>query len=433
MTDMKRVVDGVLKLVRGAGVLLAIIVPAVAGAQPLAQRAGQVTELELVHGLDAVAGEALQNLVDRYNEGRSDYRIVLSRRDWDSGDGLPHMLILGGEQEDRFLAGAARYRPLHQLMREAGIGLQTMRPPVMMSRKPVDAQGRLLALPVGYSTPVLYVNRDAFRRAGLNPDVPLNSWNDLQHALGQLFDAGHGCPYTVAEPGRVMVENLSAWHNVPVTARRGRSDAPSFNGMVQIKHVAMMASWYRARYLHIFGPAAEAERRFASGDCAVIAASSSSWAAFRRQSGLDVGVLRLPFHDDFVSVPQNTLADGAALWVAAGKRPAEYRAMARFVAFWLQPENQVAWQREAGFLPLNRAGLLAHQGELLADDLENVRVAVEQLSSRPATADSGASAIVGRDWVRRVLDEELSAVWADIKPAKEALDTAVMRSATPLQ
>ena len=107
--------------------------------------------------------------------------------------------------------------------------------------------------------------------------------------------------------------------------------------------------------------------------------------------------------------------------------------MARFVAFWLQPENQVAWQREAGFLPLNRAGLLAHQGELLADDLENVRVAVEQLSSRPATADSGASAIVGRDWVRRVLDEELSAVWADIKPAKEALDTAVMRSATPLQ
>ncbi|THF65947.1 extracellular solute-binding protein [Pseudothauera nasutitermitis] len=416
------------RLVR-AGFLLAAAVALPALAQSQAARAPQ--ELELVHSFDLARTQALQTLVDHFNAQNKEYHVVLGRRDWQQGD-LPHLMILDGEAEELFLAGQKpRYRPLHELMRSAGVPLQTVRPPVMMTRKPVDAQGRLLALPVGLATPVLYVNRESFRKAGLNPDMPIQTWQDLQHALGQLFDSGNACPYTVSEPGKVMVENLSAWHNTPVTARRGRADAPAFNGMVQIKHVAMMASWHRARYLHIFDRGPEAERRFASGECAVLAGPSASWANFRRQSGLDIGVLRLPYYDDFPGAPQNTLADGASLWVAAGKKPAEYRVLARFVAFWLQPENQVAWQREAGYLPLNRAGLLASESELLGEDLENVRVAVHQLTNKPATADSSSSSLVGRESVRRVLDEELAAVWADVKPAKEALDTAVARLHPP--
>lgn len=399
-------------------------------AQPLAQRgaaAQDAQEIELAHRFDLARTEALQALVNRFNADSKDYRIALTRRDWQQ-DGLPHLLVLEGEEEERFLDGKKpRYRPLHELMHAAGMPLQSGRVPVTMTRKPLDGQGRLMALPVGLTTPVLYVNRDAFRRAGLDPATPIHTWHDLQNALGQLFDNGHACPYTVSEPGRVMVENLSAWHNAPVTARRGRADAPAFNGMVQIRHVAMMASWYRARYLHIFDRGPEAERRFAAGECAVIAAPSASWAAFRRQTGLDVGVRRLPFYDDFPGAPQNTLADGASLWVAAGKKPAEYRAIARFIDYWLKPENQLAWQRDAGFLPLNRAGLLAGPGEPPEADQDNLRVAVGQLNNKPPTPESAASALVGRDGVRRILDEELNAVWADLKPAKEALDTAVAR------
>jgi sn-glycerol 3-phosphate transport system substrate-binding protein len=209
---------------------------------------------------------------------------------------------------------------------------------------------------------------------------------------------------------------------------RGKTMQPSFNGMFQVKHVAMMASWQRAHYLHVFGGKAEAEARFASGECAVIAAPSASWVDFRSSGKLDVGVARLPYYDDFPGAPQNTIADGAALWASAGKKPAEYKVMARFVSFWLQPANQVAWQRQTGYLPLNRAGLLASQSELLGEDLENVRVAVAQLSNKPATLDSSAQPSVGREKVRRILDEELAGVWADRKAAKEALDNAVART-----
>jgi len=384
-------------------------------------------QIQLFHRLPESKAAALKDLVDRFNAQEKGFKVVLSEADWRTAS--PHMLIIEGEDEEAFVAGKPRYKPLHALMKEAGVPLQTLRPPAMMTRTPVDTKGMLLALPVGLSTPVLFLNRDALRRVGVAPETaPVGTWFELQETLGRLADSGHTCPYTVAEPGRVMVENLSAWHNEPVATARGKVMTPSFNGMFQVKHVAMMASWARARYLHVFDQRSEAEQRFASGDCAVIAAPSASWVDFRRQGKVDVAVSRLPYHDDFPGAPQNTVADGPALWTSAGKKPAEYKAVARFIGFWLQPQNQVAWQRETGYLPLNRAGLLASRSELLGDDLDNVRVAVEQLTNKPVTAESGAQPVVERERVRRILDEELAGVWADQKAAKEALDNAVARA-----
>ena len=78
--------------------------------------------------------------------------------------------------------------------------LQTLRPPAMMTRG--RCHGQLLALPVSLSTPVLFLNRDALRQAGLNLETTrINTWFDLQETLRRLADTGHTCPYTVAEPG----------------------------------------------------------------------------------------------------------------------------------------------------------------------------------------------------------------------------------------
>ena len=409
------------------GMLAAVMACAAVGSPWAVAQAAAQQQIELFHRLPDTKAAALKELVERFNAQSKDVQVVLSAADWRTA--APHLLILEGDDEDAFVAGKPRFKPLYALMKESGAALQTLRPPAMMTRTPVDAKGQLLALPVGLSTPVLFLNRDALRRAGMNPDTTrVSTWFELQETLGRLADTGHTCPYTVSEPGRVMVENLSAWHNEPVTRQQGKTTVPSFNGMFQVKHVAMMASWTRARYLHVFPQQAEAEQRFASGDCAVIAAPSASWADFRRAGKVDVAVSRLPYYEDFPGAPQNTVADGPALWAAAGKKPAEYKAVARFVSFWLQADNQVAWQRETGYLPLNRAGLLASRSELLGDDLENVRVAVDQLGNKPATAQSSSQPVVERQSVRRILDEELAGVWADEKAAKEALDNAVMRA-----
>lgn len=410
---------------------LTVFASAGSAAPAPAKTAATTGEIRLVHNLGVERDTALQSLVQRFNESSKGFKVTVQQAGFAEGE-TAHMLILEGEDSERFLAGKPRYKPLHAAMHEAGVPLRTLKPPPVLSRTAVDAKGQLRALPVGLSTPVMFVNRNALAKVGLNPDTPIPTWNALQQTLDKLVDAGSTCPYTVSQPARIMIENTSAWHNEATAAMHGKTRQPSFNNMLQVKHVALMASWHKARFMRIFDSEREAEDRFVSGECKVIAAPSSNWTAFRRKAGFDIGILPLPYHDDMYGSPQNTLADGAALWFAAGKKKAEYKAMAAFVDFWLQPSNQVAWQLESGYLPLNRAGFFAAQSDLLGEDLANVQVAVTQLTAKPATSESSAAAAIGGTRVISIVDAALKDVWAERKPAKLALDDAV-RSARAQQ
>ncbi|HQX05584.1 MAG TPA: extracellular solute-binding protein [Zoogloea sp.] len=395
--------------------------PAAAAAAPVA-----VKDIELVHTLGADKGAQLQKLVDRYNAAHPQAKVVLHDRAWNEGS-LPHLMILGERDLTSFLAGPQRYRPLHQVMKDSGERFETLRAPAMMTPTPIDSANRLVALPVGLSTPVMFYNKQAFREAGLDPETAPKTWQGLQADLGKLVAAGQACPYTTAQPAWILVENMSAWHNEPVVTE-GKKASLAINGMLEVKHVAMLSSWVKARYLHLFGREDEATERFAKGECAVLTAPSGAWPTLKRQASFDVGVASLPYHEDYYGAPQNTLADGPAMWIGAGKSPAEYKAVARFINFWLTAESQVEWQRNAGYLPLNRAGLLASESRLLAADLLNIHVGVQQLTHKKVTAISKASAYPQRAAVRKIIEEELESVWEDRKPSKLALDTAVARS-----
>ena len=385
-----------------------------------------VKEIELVHSLGADKGAQLQKLVDRYNASNPNGRIVLREQPWNEGP-LPHLMILGERELPGFLSGPQRYRPLYQVMKDAGERVEPVRAPTMMTPTPTDSANRLVALPVALSTPVLFYNKQAFRDAGVDPDKVPKTWQGLQGVLGKLVAAGQTCPYTTAQPAWILVENTSAWHNEPVVTE-GKKTSLAINGMLEVKHVAMLSSWVKARYLTFFGRGDEATEHFAKGECAVLTAPSGAWPTLTREASFEVGVASLPYHEDYYGAPQNTLADGPALWIGAGKSPAEYKAIVRFINFWLTAESQVEWQRNAGYLPFNRAGLLASESRLLADDLINIRIGVQQLTNKKVTAISKASAYPQRAAVRKIIEEELEAVWEDRKPSKLALDTAVARS-----
>jgi sn-glycerol 3-phosphate transport system substrate-binding protein len=401
--------------------------PSQAVATPAA--AGASAEIELVHTLGADKGEQLQKLVDRFNAKTTGPKIVIQDRPWNAGT-LPHLMILGERDQQAFLSGATRYRPLHQVMKEAGIKMETLRAPAMMTPTPLDSANRLVALPVGLSTPVMFYNKQAFKEAGLDTENAPPTWQALQGALGKLVASGQSCPYTTAQPAWILVENTSAWHNEPVVAESKKTTSLAINGMLEVKHVAMLSSWVKARYLQLFGRDDEAVEHFAKGECAVLTAASAAWPTLKRQAGFEVGVAALPYHEEYYGAPQNTLADGPALWVGAGKKAADYKAVAQFIDHWLSAESQVEWQRNAGYLPLNRAGLLASESRLLAADLLNIHVGVKQLTNKPVTSVSKPSRYPQRAAVRRIIEEELESVWEDRKPSKLALDTAVARSRT---
>jgi len=119
-----------------------------------------------------------------------------------------------------------------------------------------------------------------------------------------------------------------------------------------------------------------------------------------------------------------TLAGGASLWAAAGRKPAEYKGVAQFVSFLMEPELQVEFSAVAGFLPMTPAARAAAGSKLLKADTAGLNVAYAQLQGPGALR---ALRVSENERVRIIAEEELEAAWTGKIPAKQALDNAVQR------
>ncbi len=374
--------------------------------------AGAGVEIRLWHAMDGASRTELERLVARFNASQAGYRVVAAHKgshDWTLASALaargkpsaPHIVQVDETGNVDLAAQKAALRPLWELMSQAGLPLE----------------GRLLALPLATGTPVLYYNRDAFRRAQLDPAAPPKTWYGMVGALGALIDSGSACGLTTAWPS-VLLENMSAWHNEPF----------AINGRLMVRWIAMLASWRKSGYFTYAGRENEAEALFASGECALLTSSSSSYAELRRRAHFDVGLAPLPYYDDFGGAPRNTLPSGAALWVMSDKPKGDYRGVALFMAFLLGDEVQAQWHQRTGFLPLTRAAyeLSRKQGFYASHPAQEV--GVRQLLPNSATPDPQGLRLVRLGRVRHIIDEELELVWADKKTPLAAVNAAVARS-----
>ncbi len=398
-------------LMAAGGLVLAAPVLAVPAATPV--------QLELSHRLDEVRAERLLPLIASFNKENKDVQVTLVRRG--EGDAPKQLNFVTREEYSRFVANKTKFKPLHEVMREAKEKFDASKLSPELRDGLTDAKGQLFALPVAFSTPVLYVNKALFRKAGLDPENPPKTWFEAQEAAGKLADAGNSCPFTTSWPVQVFIDNVSAWDGAEVNDAKGKL---AFNGLAQVKHIAMMATWYKSKYFSYFGPKDEADNRFAKGECGMLTSSSSLFASFNENKSLDVGVSPLPYHDDVYGAPKNTLADGASLWLASGMKPAEIKGVAKFVNYVLGPEVQIGLTLAGGYLPMTPVARAAASTKLLGADLGGLKIAYAQLQGKGVPPKVRVAQI---EQVRQIVEEELETVWADKKPAKEALDSAVER------
>ena len=398
--------------------LAGVLVAAQAAAAP-APAAPGVARIELSHQLEEERAARLEPLVEAFNSQNKDVQVSLVRRV--EGDAPRHLNLVNREDHARLVASKVRFRPIHEIMREAKQPIDASRLSPELREGMLDPKGQVAGLPVAFATPVLYINREAFRKAGLNPDAPPKSWAEVQDTAGKLFVSGSACPFTTSWPAWVHVDNMSAWNGADVSDSKGQL---AINGLVQIKHVAMLATWHKAKYFSYFGRRDEADRRFASGECAMLTSSSWLYSSLNEQKAVDFGVAQLPYHDDVYGAPKNTLADGLSLWAGQGLKRDETRAVARFVNYILGPEVQLQMTVAGGFLPMTSVARAAAGSKLLKGEVAALQISYGQLQGRAMTPPLRVSQT---DRVRLIVEEELEAVWENRKPAKEALDHAVRR------
>ena len=155
--------------------------------------------------------------------------------------------------------------------------------------------------------------------------------------------------------------------------------------------------------------------------------SSGAQAGIKKAAKFEWSVNFMPYHDDVKGAPQNSIIGGASLWVMGGKKPAEYKGVAKFMAYLSQPEVQMEWHTATGYVPITMVSYDMTRKSGFYDKNPGADMAVKQLNNKAPTANSKGLRFGNFVQGREVIEEELEAIFAGKKDAKAGLDEAVKR------
>lgn len=399
------------------------------------------TEVQWWHAFTGRLGDLLAEQVEKFNASQSDYTVIATHKGnysetlnagiaaFRAGE-QPEMLLVFEVGTATMMAAKGAIKPVYQLMEETGQSFDQDAFLGPVKGYYTTPEGEMLSLPYNASTPVLYVNKDALKGAGLDPEMDLTTWEQVGEALTALKDAGHACPLTTAWQSWVHLENLSAWHDVPFATKEngfaGTDTELALNGPVQVKHVATMGEWAKDGKFVYAGRRNEGGAQFRAGDCALFTESSAGYAGVKKEAQFEFAIRPLPYWSG-TAAPQNTIIGGASIWVMDGHSAEEYKATAAFLAFLSTPEIQAKWHQDTGYLPITLAAAELTREQGFYDANPGTDIAINQMTGKAPTGNSKGLRLGSFDQIRGIIDEELEAVWAGDKAAQDAMDSAKTR------
>lgn len=399
------------------------------------------TEIQWWHSMTAVNGEWVNDLAKNFNASQQEYKIVPTfKGSYDesmtaavaafrSGN-APHILQVFEVGTATMMASKNAIVPVGKVMADAGEKFTPASYVPAVAGYYTAPNGQMLSFPFNSSTTVFYYNKDAFKAAGMDPETAPATWGDVTLAAAKLKASGHKCPLSIAWQGWTQLESFSAWHNVEFASKQnglaGMDARLKINSPLHVRHIENLANMAKQGLFVYKGRASAPEASFISGECAMMTTSSGFYGNVKRNAKFGWGLAPLPYYKDVPGAPQNTVIGGASLWVMAGKKPAEYKGIAKFFTYLSSPEVQSASHKRTGYLPITTAAFQLTDKSGFYKENPGTDVAVTQMI-RKVTDKSRGIRLGNYVQIRAIEDEELENVWAGKKTAKEALDSIVLR------
>jgi sn-glycerol 3-phosphate transport system substrate-binding protein len=401
-----------------------------------------VTEIMWWHAMSGELGRQLEKLAADFNTSQSDYRIVPSYKGNYTqtvtasifafrSRSQPAIVQVSEIATATMMAAKGAIYPVFELMRDESEAFSPAAYLPAVTGYYADVGGNMLSFPFNSSTPILYYNKSLFRSAGLDPETAPKSWPEIGAAAKRLRAAGAVCGFTTSWPSWINVENLSAFHNLPIATEANGFDGLdavlTFNNPLMLRHIAQLAEWQTTKVFDYSGRATSAEPRFQNGECGIFIGSSATRADIKANSKFEVGYGMLPYWPDVEGAPQNTIIGGATLWVLRDRPRDEYKGVAKFFGFLSQPQVQAAWHQNTGYLPITRAAFDLTRAQGFYDRNPGTAISIEQITLKPPTENSRGIRLGSFVLIRDVIDDELEQAFNGKKTAQEALDSAVER------
>jgi sn-glycerol 3-phosphate transport system substrate-binding protein len=397
-------------------------------------------------------GPALQKLTDSYNASQTKVKVnlvdqqgtddILAKYRTASVGDRPNLAQIA-DTNLQLLADSKTIVPVQSCVNEEHYDLSDYADRAISY---YTIQGALQGMPFNLSMPVLYYNKAAFRAAGLDPDKPPTTLDELRDAaqkivasgyskFGIAFDTGGGAGGSwYIEQFRAKSDLLYADNQ---NGRQARATKVVFNDDVTVQQLTAIQKFVTDGLAVNVGqnpdgtadllkladpdqPAAMTNHTSAALSSVINVLNAGTFPSFKPE---DLGIGPMP------APPGNggLLVGGAALWIMKGKSDAETAASWDYVKYLTSATAQAEWAAATGYVPIRKSSLdQAPIKDLYASD-PRFAVAYQQLISGAVTPATAGPVLGPQSEVRQATSEAMQAIFtgADVKAS---LDTAAQKA-----
>jgi sn-glycerol 3-phosphate transport system substrate-binding protein len=399
------------------------------------------TEIQFWHSMEGALGDRVNAIVEDFNKANSDY-VVKAVYKGSYGESMnagiaafragnaPDILQVFEVGTATMMYAKGAIKPVQQMSEEVGDPINSNDFIGAVAGYYSSPDGKLVSMPFNSSTVVFYYNKDAFKKAGLDPEKPPKTWEELAGDGAKLKAAGQECGYTTGWPSWSQLETFSAWHNVPYATKDngfGGLDARlAINTPLHQRHLENLAKLAKDGIFMYGGRGDDANALFIGGKCAMITGSSGLRANIIKNAQFQFGTSTIPYYSDVKGAPQNAIIGGASLWVFSNKKPEVYKGVTKFFKYLASPAVAAAWHQNTGYVPVTKAAYELTKQQGFYDKNPGTDVGVKQLNVQ-TTAQSRGVRLGFLPQIREIEDADIERIVSGKMSAKDGLADMVKR------
>jgi sn-glycerol 3-phosphate transport system substrate-binding protein len=405
-------------------------------------------EIQFWHGLPQPLGGQLEQVVAGFNASQQRVKVVPSFRGSYPetmvaaiaafrANAAPHVVQMFEVGTGTMLAAGRAVKPVHELLSESGVTIDfdDYLPAVRGYYQASD--GRQMSMPFNSSTAVMFYNKDHFKRAGLNPEAPPKTWEELAEALKRLKAAGIASPMTTSWPAWIQVEQVSAIHNLPLASLGNGFDglgaAMQVNNPLMVRHMNNLIAWQKDGLFKYGGRDNAPDALFPAGEVSIAMGSSGLRSRILREARYEWGTAMLPYYSDVAGAPRNSIIGGASFWALArgpqgGRNAEEWKGVAEFYLYLSNPEIDARWHMETGYVPVRRASYQVAKSTGFYEKNPGSDVPIEQLlRGGETTPNTRGIRLGGYVEIRNIIQEEMEKSFQGQQNGQQAMEAVTQR------
>lgn len=298
--------------------------------------------------------------------------------------------------------------------------------------------GTMYSMPFNSSSPILYYDRDAFIEAGLDPNSPPRSFEELKEYAEKLTirdERGNVTRYgfTLGVVGwfvEQMVANQGGLYVNNNNGRTGRATEALFNQPEAVRFVELWKEMVDEGIMLNPGRGWDgAKQAFLSGRAAMMIESTAQVTNFTlnaQEKGYELGTAFLPKPADVDRA--GVIIGGASLWAIADHPEEELKATWEFLSWLTEAEQQVFWFKNTGYIPATKESVEMVMNERFFAESPNHLTAFMQLLLTKVDYSTQGALIGTFPEVRAIVEEAVEETLQGSATPQEAMDRAVERA-----